>query len=69
MAASGGSFSTLGLSLPLKAAITHAGSHSPTPVQCRSFLVSLSGRNLACMARTRSGKTLTFVLLVLENLL
>jgi len=45
------------------------GFKTPTPVQRKSLPVVLSGADAVCMARTGSGKTVAFLIPVLERLL
>jgi ATP-dependent RNA helicase RhlE len=62
-------FSDLPLSPLLKTNLTRHGFDVPTPVQAMAIEPALSGRNLVATAQTGTGKTLAFVLPVLESLL
>jgi len=55
------SFSMLRLPPQLQRELDSAGFDSPTPVQCQAMPVALAGRDLICLARTGSGKTLSFL--------
>lgn len=62
------SFSTLGLSSPLLAAVADLGYQKPTPIQQKAIPVVLSGKDLIAAAKTGTGKTASFVLPLLEQL-
>src|SRR5579864_7860787 len=63
------SFSELPLSAPLRSNLAKHGFVHPTPVQAMAIEPALAGRNLVATAQTGTGKTLAFVLPVLESLL
>lgn len=60
-------FKDLNLSKPLQNAIQDMGFESPTPIQEESFPVILSGKNVVGIAQTGTGKTLAFMLPLLQN--
>lgn len=62
------SFSTLGLSSPLSAAVSSLGFDTPTPIQLGTIGPALQGRDLLGCAHTGSGKTLAFALPLLHTL-
>lgn len=62
-------FSELPLSSRLKSALAHNGFETPTPVQAEAIPPALAGRDLIATAQTGTGKTLAFVLPLLEKLL
>ncbi|OII76590.1 DEAD DEAH box helicase family protein [Cryptosporidium andersoni] len=66
--AKGGAFHTFGFSSPIIEAIKHIGYSLPTPIQRRCFPAILAGRDVVAMARTGSGKTVAFVLPMLQRL-
>ena len=56
------------LSKQLKSAIDELGFTNPTPIQEESYSVILSGRNVIGISQTGTGKTLAFMLPVLQDL-
>jgi len=66
---SGGGFESLNLSPAVFSGIKKLGYRTPTPVQRKSLPVLLSGTDAVVMARTGSGKTVAFLIPVLERLL
>jgi ATP-dependent RNA helicase RhlE len=62
-------FSELQLSSCLKSALAYHGFETPTPVQAEAIPPALAGRDLIATAQTGTGKTLAFVLPLLEKLL
>ena len=62
------SFSELGLSKPVIAALSECGYTAPTEIQASTAEVILSGRDLMASAQTGSGKTAAFALPVIECL-
>ena len=62
------SFSTLGLSSPLLAAVQKLGFDVPTPIQLGAVGPALQGRDVLGCAHTGSGKTLAFALPLLQGL-
>jgi superfamily II DNA/RNA helicase len=62
------SFSELGLTPPLLAAIRQAGFDKPTPVQEKAIPAALKGTDLMVSAQTGSGKTAAFMLPALNKL-
>jgi len=61
-------FSTLGLSNNLLAAVHQLGHRSPTPIQQGAIAPALAGRDVLGSAQTGSGKTLAFALPLLQRL-
>ncbi len=61
-------FSTLGLSPALLAAVHALGHSSPTPIQREALTPALLGRDILGSAQTGSGKTLAFALPLLQSL-
>lgn len=62
------SFAELGLSDAIVAAIRAVGFENPTPIQAEVIPIALSGRDVAGLAQTGSGKTAAFVLPIAERL-
>ena len=62
------SFSELSLSAQLKSNLTKQGFTTPTPVQAQAIEPVLAGQDLIATAQTGTGKTLAFVLPMLELL-
>src|ERR1700722_5378940 len=60
------SFSELPLSAPLKSNLVKHGFIEPTPVQALAIEPVLAGRDLVATAQTGTGKTLAFVLPILQ---
>ena len=60
------SFSELGLSPELVAAVERIGLLRPTPIQCAVIPVALEGGDVVGLAQTGSGKTAAFVLPLLD---
>ena len=60
------SFSLLGITKDLLHAIELAGYEKPTEIQEQSIPVILKGQDLIAQAKTGSGKTLSFVLPILQ---
>src|SRR5258706_662694 len=60
------SFSELSLSAPLKANLLKNGYAEPTPVQALAIEPALSGQDVVATAQTGTGKTLAFVLPVIQ---
>ena len=65
----GDAFTSLGLSLEIVKAITHAGYPSPTDVQARAVPAALTGSDLLVSSQTGSGKTAAFVWPALQRIL
>src|SRR5579862_6172142 len=61
-------FSELSLSAPLSSNLTKHGFTVPTPVQAMAIPPALAGQNVVATAQTGTGKTLAFVLPILELL-
>jgi ATP-dependent RNA helicase RhlE len=61
-------FSELSISAVLKGNLARHGFKQPTPVQQQSIEPALAGRDVVATAQTGTGKTLAFVLPVLERL-
>jgi ATP-dependent RNA helicase RhlE len=62
------SFDNLKLSSQLASAVKELGFTSPTPVQSAAFPVVLSGRDVVGIAQTGTGKTLAYLLPVIQDL-
>jgi superfamily II DNA/RNA helicase len=62
------SFSNLGLSPKVLAAVEAAGFQNPTPIQAKAVPVAVSGRDVLGIAQTGTGKTASFVLPMLTRL-
>lgn len=62
------SFNHFKLSKPLVKAIDALGFETPTPIQSKSFKVIKSGRDMIGIAQTGTGKTLAFLLPLMETL-
>src|SRR4051794_21152921 len=63
------SFTTLGLSQPVLAAIADAGYTEPTPIQAQAIPLILKGRDVMGLAQTGTGKTAAFTLPIVDRLL
>jgi ATP-dependent RNA helicase RhlE len=61
-------FAALGLSGASLASVQAAGFTTPTPVQARTLPPAMSGRDIIATAATGTGKTLAFVLPIIERL-
>lgn len=62
------SFDNFKLSKPLRNAIDDLGFERPTPIQAETFSVILSGKDLVGIAQTGTGKTLAYMLPILQDL-
>ncbi len=62
------SFSNLGLSAKVMAAVEAAGYTDPTPIQAQAIPLALQGRDVIGIAQTGTGKTASFVLPMLNKL-
>ena len=62
------SFHTLGLSEPLLRDLTAAGLLAPTPIQAQAIPPALEGRDVIGCAQTGTGKTVAFVVPMIERL-
>ena len=60
------SFSEFSLSAPLKSNLVKHGFTEPTPVQALAIAPALAGRDLVATAQTGTGKTLAFVLPIIQ---
>src|SRR5580658_8837493 len=60
------SFSELPLSAPLRSNLAKHGFVEPTPVQALAIEPALAGRDLVATAQTGTGKTLAFVVPILQ---
>mmetsp|Transcript_24297 Transcript_24297/g.27110 ORF Transcript_24297/g.27110 Transcript_24297/m.27110 type:complete len:962 (+) Transcript_24297:77-2962(+) len=65
----GNGFKPLGLSEPVYRGVIRMGFRNPTPVQRKALPVVMSGADSAVMARTGSGKTVAFLIPLIETLL
>jgi len=63
------SFSSLGLSEPLKKAIDQCGYRHMTPIQQQAIVPARRGKDLLAIAQTGTGKTAAFALPVLQQIL
>jgi len=61
------SFSELSISAPLKSNLKKHGFTEPTPVQALAIEPALAGRDLIATAQTGTGKTLAFVLPIIDQ--
>src|SRR5438045_1818516 len=61
-------FTELGLSQKTLAALGRAGFEAPTPIQAQAIPPALQGKDVIGCAATGTGKTLAFVLPLLERL-
>src|SRR5256885_6641611 len=61
-------FGELGLSEKTLAALTRAGFEAPTPIQVQAIPPALAGKDVIGCAATGTGKTLAFVLPIVERL-
>lgn len=62
------SFDQFNLKRQLKNAVDDLGFDTPTPIQAQSFSVVLSGKDLVGIAQTGTGKTLAYLLPLLEEI-
>src|SRR5579862_9048618 len=62
------SFSEFSLSAPLKSNLAKHGFTEPTPVQVLAIEPALAGRDVVATAQTGTGKTLAFVLPIIQLL-
>ncbi|WP_114416522.1 DEAD/DEAH box helicase [Marinospirillum perlucidum] len=62
------SFSSLGLSAPILAALEKSGYTQPTPIQAQAIPAILEGEDVMAAAQTGTGKTAGFTLPLLERL-
>ena len=62
-------FVAFGLAGTLVSAVTSLGYEEPTPVQCETIPLLLSGRDMLAQAATGTGKTAAFALPMLHHLL
>src|SRR5262249_55499598 len=63
------SFSELTLSAQLKSNLNKLGFAEPTPVQAQAIEPAMAGRNVVATAQTGTGKTLAFVLPLIQSLI
>lgn len=61
-------FENLNLSRLLQNAVADLGFDSPTPIQAEAFPVILSGKDVVGIAQTGTGKTLAYMLPILQDL-
>ena len=61
-------FENFNLNKPLYNAIEELGFDTPTPIQVESFSVVLSGKDVVGIAQTGTGKTLAYMLPILQEL-
>lgn len=61
-------FENFNLNKPLHNAIEELGFDTPTPIQVESFPVILSGKDVVGIAQTGTGKTLAYMLPILQEL-
>lgn len=60
-------FITLGISPELQQALLEIGLSNPTPIQQKAIPAILDGRDVVAMAQTGTGKTMAFLLPILER--
>ena len=63
------SFERLGLDHRLQQAIAREGYTTPTPVQQEVIPLALEGKDVIAKAKTGSGKTVAYILPILESIL
>lgn len=63
------SFTELTLAAQLKSNLNKLGFTEPTPVQAQAIEPAMAGRNVVATAQTGTGKTLAFVLPLIQNLI
>ncbi len=61
-------FETIKLSNPLQTAIAEMGFNKLTPIQDEAFSVILSGKDVVAIAQTGTGKTLAYLLPILQDM-
>ena len=61
-------FKDLNLSKQLQNAVDDMGFETPTPIQVQAFSVIRSGKNVVGIAQTGTGKTLAYMLPILQDL-
>ena len=62
-------FSDFGLSQDILRALTEQGYTHPTPIQAQAIPIVLQGRDVMGAAQTGTGKTASFSLPIIQNLL
>ncbi|MEI6896238.1 MAG: DEAD/DEAH box helicase [Psychromonas sp.] len=62
-------FSKLGLSKPILQAINEQGYEQPTPIQVKAIPIICQGKDIIAAAQTGTGKTASFVLPILQNMI
>jgi ATP-dependent RNA helicase RhlE len=62
------SFEELNISRQLLSAIADLGFTQPTPIQAEAFPVGMSGQNIVGIAQTGTGKTLAYMMPILQRL-
>ena len=62
------SFEELNINRQLLNAIADLGFEKPTPIQAEAFPVGMSGQNIVGIAQTGTGKTLAYMLPILQQL-
>ncbi|MBP6295385.1 MAG: DEAD/DEAH box helicase, partial [Hydromonas sp.] len=62
-------FSQFALDARIQRAIVDAGYTTPTPIQAQAIPVVLAGQDVMGSAQTGTGKTASFVLPILQNIL
>lgn len=63
------SFSNFGLDKRLTASIEHLGFAQPTPIQNEAIPVAIAGKDILASSQTGSGKTVAFLLPIMQRLL
>lgn len=63
-----GDFKSLGVNMELEAVLNRNGISNPTPVQEKAIPEIFSGRDIVAQAQTGTGKTLAFLLPIIQNI-
>ena len=63
------SFSHFGLDKRLTTSLEHLGFEDPTPIQMETIPVAIAGKDILASSQTGSGKTMAFLLPIMQRLL
>ncbi len=63
------SFSNFGLDKRLTTSLEHLGFHQATPIQSEAIPVAIAGKDILASSQTGSGKTIAFLLPIMQRLL